>query len=376
MIKVGFDSEIFQLQKVGGVSRYFSSLIHELLRSPEYGIQPVLTFGRSDNFYLREMANNSVIDVKGRRFPYVPPVSPWKTLLTLGPIHDSWLTLASEPRFRKREIDFLHATYYRPTKLELGRGKKVAVTMHDFIPERLGWSGVRNPHIGKRSLASKASLIFCVSQTTAEDLKEFFGIDDVRVKVIGHGVRYFANANESKKVRKKPQILYVGHRSGYKNFQLLAKAALILDQQGYSFEICTVGPAWSDEEKRRYLGRHKHVTWTHELEVSDERLIELYADSNFLCFTSTMEGFGLPILEALAMGTKVLASDIPVFREVGGVNIEYFDPRAEEDLAEKIKQNLFTVDDSKIVESRIDYARAHSWHEVASRVASAYKEIV
>ena len=357
MIPVAYDSEIFLLQEYGGVSRYFSSLIEEFLVNPIHGIQPVLSFAKSNNLYLQELKKKSLIDVDSLKFPYMPPTSPWKTLLTWGPIHHGWLALSANAKVKSADAKTLHCTYYRPSYIEQARSEQKVVTVHDFIPERLDWKGVKNPHIGKRRLCRSASLIFCVSQTTAQDLQEFFGISDSRVKVIGHGVSHFGEVHKRSVRSGRAKVLYVGHRGGYKNFKVLSQAAEILDDEGVEIEICTVGPVWTEEESRYFVSRFRNITWKQESNVSDQRLTELYSENDLLCFTSKMEGFGLPILEALAMGTRVLASDIPVFHEVGGEMINYFNPDSRESLSEKIRELLVREPTENEIKLRIEYAR-------------------
>ena len=259
MIKVGFDSEIFSLQTTGGVSRYFASLIEEYYEDKSHGVLPQLTFKKSNNIYLAGIPRNGGNAISRMRFPYLPPTSPLRTLLTLGPIHQLLLTMAAEPKLKSNAKDIFHATYYRPTYLEKRNSRKLAVTVHDFIPEKLGWLGVKNPHIGKRKMTQRADLIFCVSRETAEDLKHFYGIDDDRVKVVGHGARFF-NTVESKQASQNdiPTILYVGHRAGYKNFFVLMRALAELRKKS-EFQFVTVGPEWSIEELSQWEDVGKQI---------------------------------------------------------------------------------------------------------------------
>jgi len=71
---------------------------------------------------------------------------------------------------------------------------------------------------------------------------------------------------------------------------------------------------------------------------SDEVLASLYKGARFLIQPSLIEGFGLPPLEALSLGTPVLLSDIPIFREIYEDAAEYFDPFSVEDIVKKLQQ--------------------------------------
>ena len=150
MKNILFDSEIFALQQFGGASKYFSEIIREFIEHPELGISPHLTFKRTNNYYLKNLSSNLKSKLREQRPFYLAQTSPLRTLITLGPIRQLMLNLSCGVDFSERRGNLIHATYYRPTLMErLGSSAK-AVTIHDLIPERLGWSNVRNPHIGKK----------------------------------------------------------------------------------------------------------------------------------------------------------------------------------------------------------------------------------
>ena len=75
------------------------------------------------------------------------------------------------------------------------------------------------------------------------------------------------------------------------------------------------------------------------------------------------------------MGTKVVASDIPVFREVGGQFASYFNPDSIEELVDLLSEKIQDSDDNSATSDRISFARQKSWKETAAKVADAYKEI-
>ena len=79
---------------------------------------------------------------------------------------------------------------------------------------------------------------------------------------------------------------------------------------------------------------------------------------------------------SLAVGTEVVAADIPVFREVGGKEVKFFDPSSAEDLANVLAQNLDSEITSSQIIKRITYAKAFSWSAVASQVAHHYRELL
>jgi glycosyltransferase involved in cell wall biosynthesis len=92
-----------------------------------------------------------------------------------------------------------------------------------------------------------------------------------------------------------------------------------------------------------------------------------------LVVTSKMEGFGLPILESFSQGTLVLASDIPVFREVCGFTGNFFEIGNLESLVEGIEQGLGQALDPNSINNRLTLASEFSWNNAAEKMALVYK---
>jgi glycosyltransferase involved in cell wall biosynthesis len=370
-LSVGFDREIFIFQKFGGISKYFSELILGFKSMDELEISPRLTFSRSNNMHLREVVQESEkFSLVNQRYFFQP--KNWvTTAITYGPIR-TLNSLWAGGATNESRIDFLHATYYRPELLEKSKGKKLAVTVHDFIPEKLGWLGLRNPHIGKYKLAKTADLIICVSKQTAEDLDTFYGISDERVVVIPHG-SHPRNSYAMKPKTQKVSILYVGHRRGYKNFGILPEALSSIRKDLPDFELIIAGPALDSNEKselERLVGKNN---WRSVVNPSDKLLEELYLSASFHVVTSLMEGFGMTILESMSKATPVIASDINVFHEVGGNAVKYFDPTSSDQLANLILEQVHQIEDSKSSNLSLARSQEFTWEIAAAKHAHAYQ---
>jgi alpha-1,2-rhamnosyltransferase len=113
-----------------------------------------------------------------------------------------------------------------------------------------------------------------------------------------------------------------------------------------------------------------HPEWmrrvAHFTDLTDAELMHAYAHSLALVFPSLAEGFGLPIVEAIASGTRVFASDIPVHREIGGDACVYFDPRDPAALAERIAD--FTTTGSFAARWPAADRQLTRWREAAAHV--------
>ena len=368
---VAFDREIFLMQNYGGISNYFSRIIKNLQLNNQLRISPILTFERTSNYHLIENVENSSILKPARK--YIKSKGGISTGLTYGPVH-SFSARWAGGKSPRLSYDLIHATYYRPTIFELDRTKKIAVTVHDFIPEKLGWSGIRNPHIGKRKLVEKADVIFCVSKSTADDLSKYFGISGDRVVIAHHGVEMASDLDliQSSKELNRPSVLYVGHRAGYKNFGILPLALKAVSRKIPELILTMAGPELKSSEIQildRCLGEGN---WEFFLNPNETELNALYKRAKAHCVTSLLEGFGLTILESMSFGTPVVLSDIQVFREVAGDNATYFNPNSIEDLAFSLEVNLIKSYDHLNQMKIVDHAKSFSWQNSAEIHANAY----
>ena len=110
--------------------------------------------------------------------------------------------------------------------------------------------------------------------------------------------------------------------------------------------------------------------------IPDEKMPELYRNSIGLVFPSLSEGFGLPGLEAMEAGTLVIASDIPVFKEIYGKSAIYFNPYDFSQI-EKAMRNAMSMDPkerSQMIESGRRFAKRYSWATMARQTLKIYAE--
>ena len=142
------------------------------------------------------------------------------------------------------------------------------------------------------------------------------------------------------------QILYVSEYGDYKNLTVLLKAVMILSEQGVTdFLLVLTADPWQYPEVEAVTREEDQALASHPLIspfvkftglVPYEDISKLYADSDLFVFPSLAESFGYPLVEAMAMGLPIVASDIPVCREICGKGAVYFNPPEPADLATKI----------------------------------------
>ena len=366
------------MQTSGGVSRYFSNLISEFLKDPELNTDPVLLFRATVNEHLADL---EIAGVTALPFSNIPAAAVKAT--------------RHQPSARLREVvlsvlgggsvnsrcDVVHLTHFHPREKDAQSGTKVAVTVHDMISEMRpsDWHG-RNPHPRKRELVLSADLVFCVSAATADSLNEVYGRIPGIVVTAPHGVNsaiFRPRATPRPNALGRPYVLYVGSRSRYKNFGVLLGALSMLRKEGHDLGLVLAGGGVLRSAERqsiaRVLSRREFLHYF----PSDQELAGLYSGAAAFCFPSLQEGFGLPILEAMACGCPAVISDIPVFREVGGEAAEYFDPCAPESLAHKLSIVLEDSERREHLHARgLGRAESFTWHKTAKLVCQAYESVV
>jgi len=150
-------------------------------------------------------------------------------------------------------------------------------------------------------------------------------------------------------------ILFVGNAYPHKNLDILLKAATNL--KDYDLVIVAKRTPFLTKVLAPYDPSHIHVL----SELDDKQLVTLYRHASVFVTPSLMEGYGLVGLESLMVGTPVVASNIPVYREVYGDKVSYFDPSSSCDLIEKIRLALKT----KSKTFKFD----RTWDDVAKDIA-------
>ena len=293
------DSIIFGLQQFGGVSNYWVNIIRFMRLEP--GFSSTLLFPAKVTF--REY-DESLLG--GGRVV-------WETL-------DARVTRYLRASFG-RGGDIFHTSYYRRPS---GRFGKYVVSVYDFTYERYRTGLARYVHSWqKRNSIVRADAIICISESTRRDVLEFCpGVDPAAVHVVYLGVDTNAFYREAgfQGPENERLVLFVGKRAGYKRFDLAVEA---LRQTG-DLVLGIVGPALTEAE-RVELQLRLGSRWKEFGPVPRTELRQLYTTSFAFIFPSDYEGFGLPILEAMACGCPVVAANASSLPEVGGDAAIYAD---------------------------------------------------
>ena len=169
----------------------------------------------------------------------------------------------------------------------------------------------------------------------------------------------------------------MGQRGGYKNFITLLKAFSIWKHNDEYELFCVGGKSWNSEEaglisKNGLVGKIKLFGF-----MDDHELMTFYSLAAAFVYPSKYEGFGIPLVEAMACGTPIVAANISSIPEIAGNAAQYFEPDSEVSLAEALDN---VVDDDTIKVSMIEngFKRKESfnWDKTARETYEVYNKLV
>jgi glycosyltransferase involved in cell wall biosynthesis len=313
------------IQTRAGTARYLNALLREFRLRDDVDVETV-SFGRADR--LSTLVRDAV-----------------------------WYPLALG---RTRAADVLHCPTYRgPLRSAL----PLVVTVHDLAvfrhPEAFNrWTRTYSPHVVPRVLAA-ARRIVAVSEFTRRELIELLRIPDEKIRVVPNGVD--DEFTPGGPAADGEYILAVGTLEPRKNLARLVEA---MRQNGT--ELRVVGArGWGGVD----VGGNG-VRWLGE--VTDAELARQYRGARCVAYPSLYEGFGIPVLEAMACGAPVVTSRGTAMEEVANGAAVLVDPSDPADLAAGIERAV--AQREELVARGLERARAFRWGAVAAATLDVYRE--
>ncbi|HEX3794072.1 MAG TPA: glycosyltransferase family 1 protein [Acidimicrobiales bacterium] len=360
-MKITFDDQIFTFQRRGGVSRYFVELLRQFQQDPALDVEAITPF--------RYVLNDHLLAFGPERFRRAPLPAAAQRARVLRPLNRMTARRSAPPAL-------LHHTYSLHGALAAPARTRVC-TVYDMTPELFPEHfPFGNPHQAKREFVEACDAVLCISQTTKDDLIKIYGDLDKPVVVtpLGVGDEFFVDPPELEATP--DYVLYVGHRVGYKNFDVVLRAFALLKAERPGLSLVCVGAPFTESETARLaeLGLTDQVR---QREAGDDELPALFARALCFVFPSRYEGFGLPIVEAFAAGCPVLLADMPCSVEVGGEAAQFFAPDDHDRLAALIEEMVATPQSRKPwVDAGRVRARQFTWRRTAELTRDLYAELL
>jgi glycosyltransferase involved in cell wall biosynthesis len=226
---------------------------------------------------------------------------------------------------------------------------------HEFLPDNFGRAELAYRRLAYRGTARRSRIVIAISEHARETLIERMELEPARVRTIHLGVdtERFTPSD----VEREPFLLYPANRWPHKNHETLFRA---LDQlEDYRLVLTGSGHPRTAHPRVDVAGR-----------VDRDELVSLYRRAAAVVFPSLYEGFGQPVLEALACACPVACSDLPPLREVAGDDAVYFDPRDPESITEATRAAI-----ARGGASGPERAARFTWDECARRHDAVYREL-
>lgn len=278
-------------------------------------------------------------------------------------------------------IDIFHSSDW--TQPPTATDTKKVTTVHDLVAYLFPSS--QDPKIvavQKRRLArvrAEADMILADSQTTKEDLIKFLQVDEAKIKVVSLAASEEFKPQDEDKTRevlekykiKKPYILSVATQEPRKNIQKLLDVFKIIVQERPQVNLILTGKyGWGPGVRTG-----TNVIWTGFVPQDD--LVAIYSGCRVFVYPSLYEGFGLPILEAMACGSPVITSNNSSMAEIAKDAAILVDPRSEGQIKRAIDLvlDLNLENYQKMVRASLSRARQYSWTKTARETLKVYEEL-
>lgn len=299
------------------------------------------------------------------------------------------------PLLNTYKLDLVHFPHFNIPIFYRG---KFVVTVHDFIHHDFKMKRATTHsnlvyelkhHVHKyviNQALHRSKKIITVSEFVKNQMMNKWGVNTEKIIVTyeaaGDNLLHLSKTLSEKQTNeilhdlnvKPPFIFYIGSAHPHKNIEGFIKAFLKLHQKYQDLQLVLAGNDPYFWKRMREEFHHPDILFLGF--ITDEQLVALYKRAQGYIFPSFAEGFGLPLLEAMAMGTPVVSSNATSLPEIGGDAALYFDPYNVDDMVEKISHIL---NDQKLRKSLIEKGskryQKFSWEKLGKETLRIYESI-
>lgn len=285
------------------------------------------------------------------------------------------------------KLDLVHFPHFN---IPILYGCRFVVTIHDLIHQhfQIRRTSTLSPVTFRiktygyklvfKKAVSRSVKILTPTKFVKEQLIDEWKVNPDKIVVTPEAVEEEIIKLSQKKMKsliKGDYLFYIGNVHPHKNIKKLIEAFKIIRQKRPGLKLVLSGK--ENHFWRRLKDEHHEDGVVYTGYVSDEQMVGLYKYAQAFVMPSLEEGFGIPVLEAMACNCPVVASDIGVIREVGGKAVAYFDPKDEKDMAEKIKKVISSKTiGNKLISLGKDRYQDFSWEKLARQTLEVYYSCV
>jgi len=374
-----------------GLGRYTQKLIENLERISAKG-GPAFGWDKKNSSL---DANQYFVFLTQENFAeYVPQNKNFQKVLADYP----WYSFSEQwnmPRIlNKYNLDLVHFPHFN---VPLFYGRPFVITIHDLIllhfltirSTTLNWAWYWLKFLAYRlviwSAILRARKIITVSQFTKNDILENYDVSKTKIEVTYESADDWENKEE--KVDKKDSqtlskygiiksyILYVGNAYPHKNLERLISAFAMVCQENKELKLVLVGKEdYFYRRLKNMVAKEKISDVVFAGFVADNDLKIVYAGALAYVFPSLYEGFGIPPLEAMALGVPVVSSNHPCMQEILGESAFYFDARNEKKIAQALEK-IITDEGlrNNLIQKGREQVKKYSWEKMAKETLKIYE---
>ncbi|MDW5377032.1 glycosyltransferase family 1 protein [Halomonas sp. HP20-15] len=336
------DGIVFSLQQHGGISVYFHELYSRLVAANAKA--KLLIHEKSElNVTLSSLDNKQGLVQKKSR-----------------PLE----------RYMRSDVDsdcVFHSSYYRIPSLTV----PTVTTVHDFTYEKLVSGPRKWVHVWQKNESIKKSdVVICISNNTAKDLMQYCKVEESKIEIVYNGVSECYRPLSDYDLTTE-QVLFVGSRTGHKNFKIAAQAV----SQCSFLELTVIGGGGFTKREKAFLDEIMPGRYRHMGHLSNKQLNYMYNSSYCLLYPSSYEGFGIPIIEAMRAGCPVIAINASSIPEVAGeaaLLVERPDIRL---LADALKNLKIGRERERLVRAGLEQANKFSWQKCFEETYRIYERL-
>lgn len=372
-MRIGIDARLWEQT---GVGRYIRNLVANLQKIDK------------KNHYVLFIRSQDLESVKAQ-----VKNKNWEIVET----NIKWHSLSEQIQFplilNKAKLDLVHFPYF---SVPILYKKPYVVTIHDLIIDHFSTgeaSTLFYPlYFGKRvsykfiinQAARSAKKIIVPSIATKEEIIDHLGILEKKINVIPEAsdknlvvsIKYQVSSspkNTKYEILNTKYFLYVGNAYPHKNLVSLLYAFNKITKENKDLKLILVGEKDYFYQKIEEENKSDRIIFYGK--ATDSELANLYSSAIALVMPSLMEGFGLPVLEAMSLKCLVVCSDIPSFREIASNSAIYFKPENANDIKETMKSVYLNNEKYKIekLEAAFKRAQKYSWEKAAVETLNVYE---